>query len=110
LSRQVRDLEEELGFLLLERSAKSVRLTEAGRVFLAESRAVLERVDASVEAGEGVALVTESLACVAGTRLELIGISPALKPLVVSAVWPESGLSAQGQRFLLCAKNAARNS
>jgi DNA-binding MarR family transcriptional regulator len=38
LSRQIRDLEEELGFLLLERSAKSVRLTEAGRLFLAEAR------------------------------------------------------------------------
>src|SRR5829696_3179991 len=36
LSRQIRDLEEELGFSLLTRSAKSVRLTEAGRVFLAE--------------------------------------------------------------------------
>ena len=34
LSRQIRDLEEELGFLLLERSARSVRLTEAGRAFL----------------------------------------------------------------------------
>ena len=31
LSRQIRDLEEELGFLLLERTARSVRLTEAGR-------------------------------------------------------------------------------
>ena len=33
LSQQVRDLEEELGFPLFERSAKSVRLTDAGRVF-----------------------------------------------------------------------------
>lgn len=41
LSRQVRDLEDELGFPLLERSAKSVRLTEAGRVFLTEARAVI---------------------------------------------------------------------
>ncbi len=55
LSRQIRDLEEELGFLLLQRSAKSVRLTDAGRVFLAESRAVLERVDAAVEAARAVA-------------------------------------------------------
>ena len=31
LSRQIRDLEDELGFPLLERTAKSVRLTEAGR-------------------------------------------------------------------------------
>ena len=34
LSRQIRDLEDELGFALLERTAKSVRLTEAGPVFL----------------------------------------------------------------------------
>ncbi len=55
LSRQIRDLEEELGFLLLERSAKSVCLTDAGRVFLAESRAVLERADAAVAAARAVA-------------------------------------------------------
>ena len=55
LSRQIRDLEDELGFLLLERSAKSVRLTEAGRVFLAESRAVLQRVEDGVKAARVVA-------------------------------------------------------
>ena len=43
VSRQVLDLEEELGLALLERTAKAVRLTEAGRVFLKEARAVLER-------------------------------------------------------------------
>jgi DNA-binding transcriptional LysR family regulator len=43
LSRQIRDLEDELGFELLERTAKSVRLTEAGRTFLEESKAVIAR-------------------------------------------------------------------
>ena len=32
LSRQIRDLEDEIGVQLLERTAKSVRVTEAGRV------------------------------------------------------------------------------
>jgi len=45
LSRQVRDLEDELGVPLLERRAKSVRLTEAGRVFLEEARAVVARAE-----------------------------------------------------------------
>ena len=45
LSKQVRDLEDEIGFSLLQRTAKSVRLTEAGRVFLDSARAVLRRAD-----------------------------------------------------------------
>jgi DNA-binding transcriptional LysR family regulator len=55
LSRQVRDLENELGFQLLERSAKSVRLTEAGRVFLTEARAVLQRADDAVQTARSIA-------------------------------------------------------
>jgi LysR family transcriptional regulator, benzoate and cis,cis-muconate-responsive activator of ben and cat genes len=55
LSRQIRDLEDELGFLLLERTARSVRLTEAGRVFLTEARAVLQRLAEAVQAARAVA-------------------------------------------------------
>jgi DNA-binding transcriptional LysR family regulator len=70
LSRQVRDLEEELGFQLLERAAKSVRLTEAGHTFLTEARAVLQRVDEAVKTARAVAT---------GERGELhIGYAPSL--------------------------------
>lgn len=55
LSRQVRDLEEELGFKLLKRGAKSVRVTEAGRVFLREARAVLQRAEEAVTKARSVA-------------------------------------------------------
>ena len=55
LSRQVSDLEDEIGFLLLERSAKSVRLTDAGRIFLTEARAVLVRTEEAVKAARAVA-------------------------------------------------------
>ncbi len=55
LSRQIRDLEDELGFLLLERSAKAVRLTDAGRTFLKEARAVLQRAEEAVSAARAVA-------------------------------------------------------
>jgi DNA-binding transcriptional LysR family regulator len=55
LSRQVRDLEAELGFPLLERTAKSVRLTDAGRVFLTEARAVVERAEAAVAKARAIA-------------------------------------------------------
>ena len=56
LSRQIRDLEEELGFFLLKRSAKSVHLTDAGRAFLTESRSVLQRVEEAVETARKIAL------------------------------------------------------
>jgi DNA-binding transcriptional LysR family regulator len=55
LSRQIRDLEEELGFPLLTRTARSVRLTAAGKTFLAEARAVLLRSEEAVEAARAVA-------------------------------------------------------
>lgn len=49
VSRQIRDLEEELGVGLLVRSAKSVRLTDAGRSFLGDARSVLQRADLAVK-------------------------------------------------------------
>ena len=49
LSRQIHDLEEEIGFQLFERSAKSIRLTAAGQVFLIEARAVIQRVVEAVK-------------------------------------------------------------
>lgn len=54
ISRQIRDLEDEIGFQLLERSAKSVRLTAAGKVFLVEARAVLQRAAEAVEKARAV--------------------------------------------------------
>ncbi len=55
LSRQIRDLEDEIGFQLFERSAKSVRLTAAGKVFLTEAREVLLQAEAAVKKARAVA-------------------------------------------------------
>jgi DNA-binding transcriptional LysR family regulator len=55
LSRQIRDLEDELGVELFRRTAKSLALTEAGRAFLPEARAVLLRVDQAADAARAAA-------------------------------------------------------
>ena len=55
LSRQIRDLEDEIGFSLLERTAKSVRLTDAGRAFLDNARALLQQADEAVKQARAVA-------------------------------------------------------
>ena len=70
ISRQIRDLEDEIGFQLFERSAKSVRLTAAGKVFLAEARGVLQRASEAVEKARTVS---------GGTGGEIsIGYAPSL--------------------------------
>lgn len=48
LTRQIQDLEAELGVELFERRAKSIRLTEAGRVLLDEVRVLLRSLDEAV--------------------------------------------------------------
>lgn len=48
ISRQIRDLEEEISIRLFERSAKALRLTLAGRKFLEEARSVLRHAEEAV--------------------------------------------------------------
>jgi LysR family hca operon transcriptional activator len=50
LSRQIRDLEYQVGVELLVRSVHGVELTAAGRAFLDHARLALAQVDAAVEA------------------------------------------------------------
>jgi DNA-binding transcriptional LysR family regulator len=77
LSRAIRQLERRLGVTLLERTSRTVALTEAGSVLLVEGRAALDAVDAAdrrtrraalAEAGHpGLILVTK-----AGASSELL--------------------------------------
>ena len=55
LSTQIRDLEDDTGLSLPERTAKSVRLTDAGKVFLDQARAVLQHADEAVKTARVVA-------------------------------------------------------
>src|SRR5712672_2650469 len=55
LSRQIRDLEGEVGAELLTRRARGIELTPAGRAFLDHARLVLSGVEAATEAARRVA-------------------------------------------------------
>ncbi len=70
LSRQIRDLEAELGFPLLERSAKSIHLTAAGRIFLEEAKAVIERA--------AMAVRTARVAAAGASETLHVGYAPTL--------------------------------
>jgi DNA-binding transcriptional LysR family regulator len=60
VSRQIRDLEDEIGLPLLKRVGKSVRLTEAGRLFLNEARRILKHTDNAVQKVRGTGCKSES--------------------------------------------------
>jgi DNA-binding transcriptional LysR family regulator len=70
LSRQIRNLEDELGIALFDHDANAVRLTEAGRVFLTEARIILRRAEDAVKMAKAVA---------GGTQGEIrVGYAPSL--------------------------------
>jgi LysR family hca operon transcriptional activator len=55
LSRQIRDLEDEVGAQLLTRGVRGIELTPAGRAFLDHARLVLSQVEAAAKAARGIA-------------------------------------------------------
>jgi DNA-binding transcriptional LysR family regulator len=69
ISRQLHNLEDEIGFSLFERRGKTVRLTVAGKIFFSEARDILQRTaDAVEKARAGLA-----------SRVEInVGYTPAL--------------------------------
>ncbi|WP_276761688.1 LysR family transcriptional regulator [Mycolicibacter arupensis] len=74
LSRQIKDLEDELGVRLFERTTRNVTLTPAGEVFLEGARAVLAALDGAAAAAQQTArgmAGTLRLGYVPGAALEL---------------------------------------
>ena len=78
LSRQIRDLEDEVGVQLLERTAKSVRLTDAGRAFFDEARAILKHTDEAVQKVRAIGGKRETEVHVGDWPIATAQIMPAL--------------------------------
>src|SRR5882724_8332282 len=55
LSRQIQDLEKEVGFVLFDRLPRGVRLNAAGKLFLADARRILQDVDEAKLRAERIA-------------------------------------------------------
>ena len=78
LSKQLKDLEHALGYLLFERKTREVLLTPAGTAFVAESRQALVRVERAVEYGYAASR--------GDTGLLSIGYSPWFRPSLLVAL------------------------
>jgi len=80
LSRHLRDLERQVGVTLVERTTRSVELTEAGRVFLESTRAALGAFDTGVTDARRAALGSGLLRVGVG-----VGAALELTPLIMDA-------------------------
>src|SRR5882757_2215088 len=71
LSRQVADLEDELGVDLLKRTSHGVQLTAEGKLYLDEARQILRRTDESIMKVRALARGVEHQIDAAITRCEI---------------------------------------
>jgi LysR family hca operon transcriptional activator len=96
LSRQIRDLEEEVGVRLLERQARGVALTPAGRVFFDHARLALAQVDAATDGARRAdqpQKVSLSLGFLAGQ--EVVWLPHALR--ILREEWPGAEITLSSQ-------------
>jgi LysR family hca operon transcriptional activator len=104
LSRQIRDLESEVGVKLLERQARGVVLTAAGRVFLDHARLALLQVEAATDGArraEQPEKLTFSMGFLAGQ--EVVWLPHALRIIREEAPDVEITLSSQSSPDLALA-------
>jgi DNA-binding transcriptional LysR family regulator len=78
LSKQIKDLERDLSYLLFERKTREVVMTAAGTAFVAEAREALVRVERAVECGYAASL--------GDTGVLSIGYSPWFRPSLLVAL------------------------
>jgi len=82
LSRQIRDLEHEVGVTLLNRSVHGIELTAAGRAFLEHARLSLMQANAAAEAARRAAEPTKAIFAVGFlTGQEVAWLAPATRIL-----------------------------
>ena len=62
---------------------------------------------AAVEAGRGYALVPSCVACMAGPRLKLLPLRPALPPVPVVAIWRKDSETELVKDFIAAAKSGS---
>src|SRR4051812_45031100 len=79
VSQQIAALEREAGAVLVERGARGVRLTEAGRALVAHAEDILARLDAAERE-------LEAIAGLRGGRVRLVSFSSAAASIVPPAI------------------------
>jgi DNA-binding transcriptional LysR family regulator len=93
LSKQIKDLEGVLGYLLFERKTREVVLTAAGAAFMTEARQALAYVERAMECGYAASR--------GDTGVLSIGYSPWFRPSLLVALQSEFAERVPGTRLAL---------
>ena len=93
LTKQIKDLERDLGYALFERRTREVILTPAGTAFVAEARHALARVDRAIERGYA--------ASKGDTGVLLMGYTPWFRPSLLVALQSVFAERVSGTRLAL---------
>jgi len=105
LTQQIKALEAEIGTALFRRVGRGIVLTEAGKAFLEEARAILARVEAAVTRAQRVGRGEVGQLHLGFT--ESASFNPVVSRLLVRfrADWPEVALTlTEGQSTILAAR------
>src|ERR1700689_433256 len=93
LSKQIKDLERDLGYALFERRTREVLLTPAGSAFVVEARQVLVRLERAVECGYAASR--------GDTGVLSIGYSPWFRPSLLLGLQAKFAERVPGTRLAL---------
>src|SRR5437764_739535 len=105
LSRQIQDLEEEIGFKLFDRLPRGVKITAAGRSFLVDARRILHEVNEAtilslVSCRMGVAFVSGATRWRCPESVALLPVTDLKLPLPFALVWRKDNASALLAKFV----------
>src|SRR6267142_2490256 len=100
LSRQIQDLEEEIGFKLFDRLPRGVKISAAGKSFLVDARRILHEVNEAAARAKRVAFVSSATRWRCPESVALLPVTDLKLPLPFALIWRKDNVSPLLEKFV----------